>query len=63
MFVKGEAGDLTLKIEKIDGTNQFVEVPIHVAPEFSFTIIMILRILIFGTIIISKIRLVKINFN
>jgi len=63
LFVKGEAGDLTLKIEKIDGTNQFVEVPIHVAPEFSFAIIMILGILIFGTIIISKIRLVKINFN
>ena len=63
VFVEGESGDLTLRIEKINGTNEFVKVPIHVAPEFSSSILMMVGILIFSILLVSKSRLAKINFN
>lgn len=59
VFVEGETGDITLRLEKINGTEEYVEIPIQVAPEFSFAI-SILGILILSTILISKTKFVKI---
>ena len=63
VFVEGETGDLTLRIEKIDGTEDFVEIPIRVAPEFPFATSILLGILIFSTILISKTKFVKYYLN
>lgn len=59
VFVEGETGDLTLRIEKINGTKEFVEIPIHVAPEFSLAIPILLGVLIFSTVLISRTKFVN----
>jgi len=63
VFVEGETGDITLRIEKIDGTEEYIEIPIQVAPEYSFAISLLLGILILSTILISKTKFVKIHLK
>lgn len=48
VFVERETGDLTVRIEKIAGTDEYVEIPINVTPEFPFgiSIMFIVMILI-----------------
>ncbi|MGD2107443.1 MAG: peptidase [Nitrosopumilaceae archaeon] len=60
VFIEEESGDLTLRIDKINGTEEYVEIPINVAPEFSVLTSMILGFLILLTIIISKTKYVEI---
>ncbi len=51
MFVERETGDLTVRIEKIAGTDEYVEIPINVTPEFPFGIsIMFVMIILILTV-------------
>jgi len=59
VFVEGETGDLTIRIEKIAGTDEFVEIPINVVPEFPLGILIIFGIIIISIIAISKTSSVK----
>lgn len=61
VFVEGETGDLTLRIEKINGTDEYAEIKINVAPEFSFTAPILLGILICFAVFFSKTKLVKLT--
>ena len=61
VFVEGETGDLTLRIEKINGTDDYAEIQINVAPEFSFAVPILLGVLICFTILVSKTKMVKLK--
>lgn len=51
VFVEQETGDLTVRIEKIAGTDEYVEIPINVTPEFPFGIsIMFVMIILILTV-------------
>lgn len=59
-FVDKESGELFLRIEKINGTQEYVEIPIHVAPEFPVFASIILGILILFTVMVSKTKYLEI---
>ena len=61
VFVEGETGDLTLRIEKINGTDDYAQIQINVAPEFSFAVPILLGVLICFTILVSKTKMVKLK--
>lgn len=59
VFVDEEHGDLTLRIEKINGTDEFVEIPINVTPEFPLGIPVVFAIMIISMIILSKTKYIR----
>jgi len=61
VFVEGETGDLTLRIEKINGIDDYAQIQINVAPEFSFAVPILLGFLICFTILVSKTKFVKLK--
>lgn len=62
VFVEREAGDVTIRIEKIAGTDEFVEIPVNVTPEFPLGISIVFVMMIISMIVISKTKYVK-NFQ
>ncbi len=62
VFVEQETGDLTVKIEKIAGTDEYVEIPINVTPEFPAGVLAMFGILVISIIIVSKTKLMKGQF-
>jgi len=62
VFVEGETGDITLRIEKIAGTEEYVELSINVVPEFPIGVSIVFGMIIILIITISKTRHVK-NFQ
>ena len=62
VFVEKETGDITLRIEKINGTDEYVEIPINVAPEFPLGVWVIFAAVIIFVLIISKIKFAQ-NFQ
>jgi len=54
VFVEGETGDVTLRIDKIADTDEYVEIPIKVAPEFPIGIMIFFAMMIIPTILFSK---------
>lgn len=62
VFVERETGDLTLRVEKIAGTDEYVEIPINVTPEFPLGMSIVLVTIMSLLVIISKTRYIK-NFQ
>ena len=54
VFVEGEAGDVTIRIEKIAGTDEYAEITVNVVPEFEFLALMVLGIAFAIVVIASK---------
>ena len=54
VFAKENLGEITLRIENIDGTNEFVEIPITVTPEFPLGIFLIFPIIFSIFILLRK---------
>jgi len=62
VFVESESGDVKIRIEKIAGTDEYVELQVNVAPEFPFgALITLVTVLIFVTVI-SKVKYLKAFF-
>lgn len=59
VFVEQETGDLTVRIENIAGTDEYVEIPIHVTPEFPLGFLVIIGISGIFVIILTKTKFVK----
>ncbi|NDF35693.1 MAG: peptidase, partial [Nitrosopumilaceae archaeon] len=55
-FFEANKGPLTLQVSKIDRTNESVELPITVTPEFPLGWILVFTILFSGMIVLSKIN-------
>ncbi|NDF30065.1 MAG: hypothetical protein EB150_07695 [Nitrososphaeria archaeon] len=55
-FFEANKGPLTLQVSKIDRTNESVELPITVTPEFPLGWILVFTILFSGVIVLSKIN-------
>ncbi|MBT8251421.1 MAG: peptidase, partial [Nitrosopumilus sp.] len=62
VFVEGETGDLTVRIEKIAGTDEYVEIPINVTPEFPLGASIVFGVIILSMLVILKTKYVK-NFQ
>ena len=62
VFVEKEAGDVTIRIENIDGTDEYVEIAVNVAPEFPLGVSIILAIILISIIVLSKTKYVT-NFQ
>ncbi|EIJ66878.1 hypothetical protein BD31_I1563 [Candidatus Nitrosopumilus salaria BD31] len=56
VFVEKEAGDITIRIEKIAGSDEYVEVTVNVVPEFGLLSLLILSIAFVVIMIVSKTR-------
>ena len=54
VFVEKEAGDITIRIEKIAGTDEYVEITVNVVPEFDLLALLVLSIAFFVVVIASK---------
>ncbi|MCV0412191.1 peptidase [Nitrosarchaeum sp.] len=54
VFVEKETGDLTIRIENIAGTDEYVEIPINVTPEFPLGISIMFMIIISILMISTK---------
>ena len=55
MFVGKEAGDVTVRIEKIAGTDEYAEITVNVVPEFDLLVLLVLGIAFVIVVILSKI--------
>ena len=55
-FFENNKGPLTLKISNIDQTNEYVELPITVTPEFPLGWLLVFVVLFTGVIVLSKIN-------
>jgi predicted secreted protein with PEFG-CTERM motif len=53
-FSSGDVGNLMLRIEKINGSNEFVEIPITVTPEFPTGTLLVLVVTLSMIVIFSK---------
>ncbi|MFQ5783133.1 MAG: PEFG-CTERM sorting domain-containing protein, partial [Nitrosopumilus sp.] len=54
VFVEKEAGDVTLRIEKIAGTDEYVEITVNVVPEFDLLALLVLGVAFVIVVIASK---------
>lgn len=54
VFVEKEAGDITIRIEKIAGTDEYVEITVNVVPEFDILALLVLSIAFAMVLILSK---------
>jgi len=59
VFVENESGDVNLRIEKIAGTDEYVEIPINVAPEFPLGALIIFATLLIFVTVASKVKPMK----
>ncbi|ABX13572.1 hypothetical protein Nmar_1676 [Nitrosopumilus maritimus SCM1] len=62
VFVEKEAGDVTIRIENIGGTDEYVEIAVNVAPEFPLGVSIILAIILISIVVLSKTKYVT-NFQ
>jgi len=62
VFVEGETGDLIVRIEKIAGTDEYVEILINVTPEFPLGASIIFGIITLSMLVALKTKFVK-NFQ
>ncbi|KEQ55992.1 blue copper domain-containing protein [Marine Group I thaumarchaeote SCGC AAA799-E16] len=62
VFVEREVGDVTIRVENIGGTDEFVELPVNVTPEFPLGVLIIFAMIITMMIVVSKTKLAK-NFQ
>ncbi|WP_428323735.1 PEFG-CTERM sorting domain-containing protein [Nitrosopumilus sp.] len=54
VFVEKEAGDVTIRIEKIAGTDEYVEITVNVVPEFDLLALLVLGVAFVIVVILSK---------
>ena len=54
VFVEKEAGDVTIRIEKIAGTDEYVEITVNVVPEFDLLVLLVLGVAFVAVVILSK---------
>lgn len=62
VFVEKEAGDVTIRIENIGGTDEFAEIIVNVTPEFPLGVLVVFVTIVSLIIGISKTKLVR-NFQ
>ncbi|MGI0008815.1 MAG: peptidase [Nitrosopumilaceae archaeon] len=55
-FLENQVGQITIRIDNIDDSGEFAEIPISVTPEFPFGSLIVLIVIFAMTIIISKLR-------
>ncbi len=58
VFVEKEAGDVTIRIESIAGTDEYAEIAVNVVPEFGAVTVLVLMVSVLAAIFASK-HLVK----
>ena len=54
VFVEKETGDVTIRIEKIAGTDEYAEITVNVVPEFDLLVLLVLGIAFVIVVIIGK---------
>ena len=54
VFVEKEAGDVTIRIEKIAGTDEYVEIIVNVVPEFDLLALLVLGVAFVIIVILGK---------
>jgi predicted secreted protein with PEFG-CTERM motif len=54
VFVEGETGDVTIRIEKIAGTDEYAEITVNVVPEFDLLVLLVLGIAFAIVVIVSR---------
>lgn len=54
VFVEGETGDVTIRIEKIAGTDEYAEITVNVVPEFDLLALLVLGIAFVFVVIMGK---------
>jgi|GEM_PF-844693 len=54
VFVEKEVGDVTIRIEKIAGTDEYVEITVNVVPEFDLLVMLVLVVAFVIVVIVSK---------
>ncbi|MGY5152518.1 MAG: PEFG-CTERM sorting domain-containing protein [Candidatus Nitrosopumilus sp. bin_6a] len=54
VFVEKESGDVTIRIEKIAGTDEYVEITVNVVPEFDLLVLLVLGVAFIVVVILSK---------
>lgn len=55
-FAEKDLGSTMLRIENINNSDEFVELPINVTPEFPLGVILILPLSLFGIVLFSRLR-------
>jgi hypothetical protein len=55
-FAEKDLGSATLRIENINNSGEFVELPINVTPEFPLGVILILPVFLFGIILFCRLK-------
>ena len=54
VFVEKEVGDVTIRIEKIAGADEYVEITVNVVPEFDLLVMLVLVVAFVIVVIVSK---------
>ena len=54
VFVEREAGDVIIRVEKIAGTEEYVEITVNVVPEFDLLALLVLSVAFVSIVIVSK---------
>ena len=54
VFVEKEAGDVTIRIEDIAGTDEYAEITVNVVPEFDLLVLLVLGVAFVVVVIASK---------
>jgi len=54
VFVEKEAGEVTIRIEKIAGTDEYVEITVNVVPEFDLLVLLVLGIAFIFVVVLGK---------
>ena len=58
-FAEKDLGSTVLRIENINNSGEFVELPINVTPEFPLGVVLILPIFLFGVVLFSRSNITK----
>jgi hypothetical protein len=58
-FAEKDLGSITLRIENINNSGEFIELPINVTPEFPLGVVLILPIFLFGVVLFSRFNIAK----
>ncbi len=55
-FAEKDLGSIALRIENINNSSEFIELPINVTPEFPLGVVLILPVFLFGIVLFSRFK-------